>query len=1570
MTVSDFTMWTTASVLGLLCVFPLLTTACDNSDPCQFTGGDAFSATNEVPSSNGGLAHTLTVDISDVTIEWLTVQRRTYNGGFPGPTFRLKAGDDLNITLVNNLGPQPAGEHNEFRDPNTTNLHTHGLHISPLEPQDYVLLEVGPGETYEYKFQLNADQQAGTFWYHAHHHGSTFFQCSLKLRANTLASAELDHEKVASGLAGLLIVEDEPSSMSAELAAISCPNNCNKEVPMLLGNFIEYSGGGATFASVQEDIGDPFTLDDTVVTTAGVTLNAYLTDQQTGVSAYMVNVAFMSGERQQLTTGLRALPMHVLIFLPSPSPCTGQVRPLITMQPGEIRRFRMVNAGPSDMLLLTITGCEITILAYDGVYVDTPYSQDFIFIPTGGRCDAAVRCATAGTYEMRSGEDAAHEPSIGDTGIYGGVIATIEVTGASVSMNFPTATPAKPSYLDDLQNVANSSIGGRYVVELGPTPFLNREQFTNTTYFRYNFDVDTIQQWVFVNSDEDSGHPLHMHVNHFQVISYNPYNGAVTDHLLVDAAGNLCDQQHRDFDPNAIVADPVTVDTTYLGHDTNDRNLAGYARIREFRDVLLIPPLASVTVRFKATDYIGPYVLHCHILNHEDEGMMMVTYSTPSGQATASPWESSGGHNPGTCKATDVYPDILQNSSDGNKHAVSDTRQKSCTLYEKCTAITRMSSQRFRVAQSVARSAHTPEVAGSNPPHVTDLVPLGKALYTTFLTSLRRYSPVPGTRSPCASLGCHLSIHTDMECWFRLRKGTKGNGNTARTDFTMWTTASVLGLLCVFPLLTTACDNSDPCQFTGGDAFVPTAEVTSSNGGLAHTLTVDISDVTIEWLTVQRRTYNGGFPGPTFRLKAGDNFDVTLVNNLGPQPAGVHNDFRQPNTTNLHLHGLHISPLEPQDYVLLEVGPGDRYEFKFELNADQQAGTFWYHSHYHGSTFFQVRLQPSPVTHPEPSPVTHPEPSPVTHPEPSPVTHPEPSPVTHPEPSPVTHSEPSPVTHPEPFPVTHSEPSPVTHPEPSPVTHSEPSPVTHSEPSPVTHPEPSPVTHSEPSPVTHSEPSPVKHSEPSYDQLMLAQVASGMAGLLIVEDEPSSMSAELAAISCPDNCDKEVPMLLGNFLYYSGGDAEVTFATMQNNMGDPFTLDDTVVTTAGVTLNDYLLDQQTGVSAHMVNGQIRPTITMQPGEIRRFRMVNTGPADMLLITIAGCEITILAYDGVYVDTPYSQDFIFIPTGGRCDAAVRCATAGTYEIRSGEDAAHEASIADTVIYGGVLATIQVAGASVSMNFPTATPAKPSHLEDLRTVEDSAIGGRYVVEVGPDPFLNREQFTNITYYRYNFEVDTIQQWVFVNTNEEDGHPLHMHVNHFQVISYNPYNGPVTILGGGGGGSVVGADGATGVEGFAYYDLNGNLCDQQHRLFDPNSLPALPVTVDTTFVGHDTNDRNLAGYARLGEYRDVLLIPPLGSVTVRFKAADYIGPYVLHCHILNHEDQGMMMVTYATPPGQATPSPWEASGGYNPGTCKATDVYPDILQNTSDGNKHAGVNTWLTALLMLMVACLNHF
>jgi FtsP/CotA-like multicopper oxidase with cupredoxin domain len=39
--------------------------------------------------------------------------------------------------------------------------------------------------------------------------------------------------------------------------------------------------------------------------------------------------------------------------------------------------------------------------------------------------------------------------------------------------------------------------------------------------------------------------------------------------------------------------------------------------------------------------------------------------------------------------------------------------------------------------------------------------------------------------------------------------------------------------------------------------------------------------------------------------------------------------------------------------------------------------------------------------------------------------------------------------------------------------------------------------------------------------------------------------------------------------------------------------------------------------------------------------------------------------------------------------------------------------------------------------------------------------------------------------------------------------------------------------------------------------------------------------------------------------------GEVVMRFKFRDFIGPYVFHCHILAHEDNGMMTVINVTSP-----------------------------------------------------------
>src|SRR3712207_9309961 len=73
----------------------------------------------------------------------------TYNGTVPGPTLRLRPGDRLQVELVNRLSVP-------------TNLHTHGLHVSPKGNADNTLdVHVHPGESFQYDIQLPDDHPPG-----------------------------------------------------------------------------------------------------------------------------------------------------------------------------------------------------------------------------------------------------------------------------------------------------------------------------------------------------------------------------------------------------------------------------------------------------------------------------------------------------------------------------------------------------------------------------------------------------------------------------------------------------------------------------------------------------------------------------------------------------------------------------------------------------------------------------------------------------------------------------------------------------------------------------------------------------------------------------------------------------------------------------------------------------------------------------------------------------------------------------------------------------------------------------------------------------------------------------------------------------------------------------------------------------------------------------------------------------------------------------------------------------------------------------------------------------------------
>jgi FtsP/CotA-like multicopper oxidase with cupredoxin domain len=81
---------------------------------------------------------------------------------YPGPTIELVPGDNFTLVLENNLGPNPEGEDttmNSMHSPNSTNMHTHGLHIDPIV--DTVFVHASPGQTLTYNYKLPRNHAPG-----------------------------------------------------------------------------------------------------------------------------------------------------------------------------------------------------------------------------------------------------------------------------------------------------------------------------------------------------------------------------------------------------------------------------------------------------------------------------------------------------------------------------------------------------------------------------------------------------------------------------------------------------------------------------------------------------------------------------------------------------------------------------------------------------------------------------------------------------------------------------------------------------------------------------------------------------------------------------------------------------------------------------------------------------------------------------------------------------------------------------------------------------------------------------------------------------------------------------------------------------------------------------------------------------------------------------------------------------------------------------------------------------------------------------------------------------------------
>src|ERR1700674_5005120 len=100
-----------------------------------------------------------------------------FNGQPNAPTLRLSPGDQLKITYINDLPTKPQESCLATPCMDMTNLHFHGLAISPDAPQDDVLTMMAmPGKALHYTVQIPKDHPPGLYWYHTHPHGESYRQ--------------------------------------------------------------------------------------------------------------------------------------------------------------------------------------------------------------------------------------------------------------------------------------------------------------------------------------------------------------------------------------------------------------------------------------------------------------------------------------------------------------------------------------------------------------------------------------------------------------------------------------------------------------------------------------------------------------------------------------------------------------------------------------------------------------------------------------------------------------------------------------------------------------------------------------------------------------------------------------------------------------------------------------------------------------------------------------------------------------------------------------------------------------------------------------------------------------------------------------------------------------------------------------------------------------------------------------------------------------------------------------------------------------------------------------------------
>jgi FtsP/CotA-like multicopper oxidase with cupredoxin domain len=257
------------------------------------------------------------------------------------------------------------------------------------------------------------------------------------------------------------------------------------------------------------------------------------------------------------------------------------------MYPGQVARWRLLNAAEGKFQSVRLTGHDVHVLAWDGLTLAAPEPAQDLMMSAGNRVEVLVKAGEPGTYHLMLSPGSSQHPDVpGMTGMQHEQpvtkellvrpIMTLIVEGSGPEMALPTALPA---FDPPMLPVVNKRVFSYTVERTEDLEFLdfgvNGESF-DPVRPPYQVTLDTAEEWTLVN-DADAKLPEHAHVFHIHV---NPF-------LVTHINGEKLDK-------------PLWRDTFVLSGNDGD----------------------SITFVSNFTDFTGRSVHHCHVLAHEDLGMM------------------------------------------------------------------------------------------------------------------------------------------------------------------------------------------------------------------------------------------------------------------------------------------------------------------------------------------------------------------------------------------------------------------------------------------------------------------------------------------------------------------------------------------------------------------------------------------------------------------------------------------------------------------------------------------------------------------------------------------------------------------------------------------------------------------------------------------------------------------------------------------------------------------------------------------------------------------------------------